>query len=96
MTLRNAITTKGDNVWVRFSDDDDQQKAKIWINVEAPPDPVGATSEPLPDKIDRVFLGIGKKPQPPGDFDRYRLGALRHVRRLIDAEISALEAKYRK
>ena len=96
MTLRNAIRTKGDNVWVRFSDDDDQDKAKVWIDVEAPPDPVEATSELLSDKIDRVLLGIGKKPQSPGDFDRCRLGALRHVRRLIDAEISALEATYRK
>ena len=95
MTLRNAIATKGDTVWVRYSDDDDQAKAKVWINVEAPPDPAEATSELLPDKIDRVFLGIGKKPQAPGDFDRYRLGALRHVRRLIDAEITALETKYR-
>jgi hypothetical protein len=96
MTLRNAITTKGDTVWVRFSDEDDQAKAKVWINVEAPPDPVEATSELLPDKVDRYLLGIGKKPQQPGDFDRHRLGALRHVRRLIDAEISALESKYRK
>ena len=38
MKLSSVITKKGDAVWVRLSDEDDQGKAKIWIGVQVPPE----------------------------------------------------------
>jgi hypothetical protein len=68
--------------------------ASAWLYVEAPPDPVEATSELLPDKVDRYLLGNRTETPPAG---RLRSVSSRRVTPCAkNVEISALETKCRK
>jgi hypothetical protein len=89
-------------VWMRFADDEDQAKAKEWLDVQVPADALKASFEnPLGwfAKLDRRY-GVTKAPapQPLGDLRRHPLGliqeaALRHVQDVLKAEIKVLEGQ---
>ena len=90
MSLDHEVKKKGSVAQVRLYDDEDLSKARFWIHVLVPVHPAQNVAEPLNDKFDRIFLGIGASPKL-GELDRYRLAALHYARELVNAEIGALE-----